>query len=301
MKFSVYAIAALAAATSSSSRYMVAATASRNREVQQKTSSSAAGDPIPLSSGDGGTEFATSGVQVPLSSGDGGTGDATLDISGQQPALPSGQGSSGMTQRKIAKGSKKNQPMYRKELWVEVMVPKATELRDMEARVIEIVLNILTGQQDKDNDNERRGLVILFTEPAVTTKGTTETDCADPTNGALLACYDTTITIDSEEKLEGIIPALKTKLDDFVSAKGIIMFDSGLKSSSSSAAAGQPGAKCKKTEDCAIPTGLAHPVCRKDECQSGLTGASCGVDHDCVYGVCNKGFLALMSGKCKGG
>ena len=216
-------------------------------------------------------------------------------------ALPSDHGSSGMTQRKIAKGSKKNRPMYRAELWVEVMVPKATELRDMEARVIEIVLNILTGQQDKDNDNERRGLVILFTEPAVTTKGTTETDCADPTNGALLACYDTTITIDSEEKLEGIIPALKTKLDDFVSAKGIIMFDSGLKSSSSSAAAGQPGAKCKKTEDCAIPTGLAHPVCRKDECQSGLTGASCGVDHDCVYGVCNKGFLALMSGKCKGG
>ena len=68
---------------------------------------------------------------------------------------------------------------------------------------------------------------------------------------------------------------------------------------------GQPGDKCKKTENCAVPTGLDHPVCRKDDyiyyCQSGLDRASCGVNHDCVYGVCNKGFLGLMSGKCKGG
>ena len=133
MKFSVYAIAALAAATSSSSRYMVAATASRNREVQKKTSSSATGVPALLSSGYGATGFATSGVQVPLSSGDGGTGDATMDISGQ-PALPSDHGSSGMTQRKIAKGSKKNQlPRYRKALQIKVIVPKAMKLRVMEA------------------------------------------------------------------------------------------------------------------------------------------------------------------------
>ena len=54
MKFSVFAIAALAAATSTSSRYMVAATAaSRNRKIQKKTSSSSG---VPHSSEYGATE-----------------------------------------------------------------------------------------------------------------------------------------------------------------------------------------------------------------------------------------------------
>ena len=138
-----------------------------------------------------------------------------MDISGQ-PALPSDHGSSGMTQRKIAKGSKKNQlPMYRKELRIKVIVPKAMKLRAMEARVIKIVLHILTGQQDKDNDNDRRDLVsLLSTTPIVTTTGTTETECADPAanGGSMLACYDTTITIDSEENLEGVIPPLTASI-----------------------------------------------------------------------------------------
>ena len=119
-------------------------------------------------------------------------------------------------------------------------MPKAMKLRDMEARVIEIVLNILTGQQDKDNDNDndRRGLVILLATPIVTTKGTTETDCADSANGELggVMCYDTTVTIESEENLDGIIPSLTSKLDEIVGGEnGIIVLNSGSKSSSSAA------------------------------------------------------------------
>ena len=61
MKFSVFAIAALAAATSTSSRYMVAATAaSRNRKIQKKTSSSS-GVHVPHSSGYGATEESSGG------------------------------------------------------------------------------------------------------------------------------------------------------------------------------------------------------------------------------------------------
>ena len=91
------------------------------------------------------------------------------------------------------------------------------KLRAMEARVIKIVLHILTGQPDKDNDhdNDRRGLSsLLSTTPIVTTTGTTETKCADPAanGGSMLACYDTTITIDSEENLEGVIPPLTASI-----------------------------------------------------------------------------------------
>ena len=129
-------------------------------------------------------------------------------------ALPSDHGSS--TQRKIAKGSKKNQlPMYRKALRIKVIVQKAMKLRAIEARVIKIVLHILTGQQDNDNDNDRRGLgSLLSTTPIVTATGSTETKCVDPAanGGSMLACYDTTITIDSEENLEGVIPPLTASI-----------------------------------------------------------------------------------------
>ena len=102
-------------------------------------------------------------------------------------------------------------------LRIKVIVPKAMKLRAMEARVIKIVLHILTGQQDKDkdNDNDRRDLVsLLSTTPIVTTTGTTETECADPAanGGSMLTCYDTNITIESEENLEGVIPPLTASI-----------------------------------------------------------------------------------------
>ena len=56
-----------------------------------------------------------------------------------------------------------------------------------------------------------------------------------------------------------------------------------------------PGVNCKTTSDCAIPSGLDHPVCREGQCQSGASGSSCGVTDDCVkppglqHPVCRQG------------
>ena len=56
-----------------------------------------------------------------------------------------------------------------------------------------------------------------------------------------------------------------------------------------------PGANCKNTSDCAIPSGLDHAVCRDVQCQSGASGSSCGVTSDCVvppgldHAVCRQG------------
>ena len=55
------------------------------------------------------------------------------------------------------------------------------------------------------------------------------------------------------------------------------------------------GSKCSSTAECAIPTGLTHPVCREGRCQSGESGSSCGVTSDCVkppgleHPVCRQG------------
>ena len=56
-----------------------------------------------------------------------------------------------------------------------------------------------------------------------------------------------------------------------------------------------PGTNCKKTSDCAIPSGLDHAVCREGYCRSGASGSSCGATSDCVvppgmeHAVCRDG------------
>merc|ERR1712028_286051 len=63
------------------------------------------------------------------------------------------------------------------------------------------------------------------------------------------------------------------------------------------------GSKRSSTAECAIPTGLTHPVCREGRCQSGESGSSCGVTSDCVkppgleYPVCRKGSVNAVSTK----
>ena len=63
--------------------------------------------------------------------------------------------SSVMTQRKIAKGSKKNPSLlFQEEVQVSLVSPKEIEMPDLEAKVTKVVLEIL-------NDEDRRGLVDL--------------------------------------------------------------------------------------------------------------------------------------------
>ena len=200
--------------------------------------------------------------------------------------------------RKLSTKGSKNMPAtttssssrFLVALRIKVIVPKAMKLRAMEARVIKIVLHILTGQQDKDNDNDRRDLVsLLSTTPIVTTTGTTETECADPAanGGSMLTCYDTTITIDSEENLEGVIPPLTSQLSIGYGATGDATID----------VSGQPGASCNPWFGCVSPPGLDHPVCRDGYCQDGTPGASCGVQSDCIV-LPGRSNNICRNGKC---
>ena len=47
---------------------------------------------------------------------------------------------------------------------------------------------------------------------------------------------------------------------------------------------GQPGARCGQSSDCVVITDLdpPHAVCRENRCQSGQPGSWCGVTNDCV-------------------
>ena len=56
------------------------------------------------------------------------------------------------------------------------------------------------------------------------------------------------------------------------------------------------GAYCGVTDNCVVPPGLSHAVCRHNMCQSGQAGAGCGVISDCVappddalHAVCRDG------------
>ena len=45
---------------------------------------------------------------------------------------------------------------------------------------------------------------------------------------------------------------------------------------------GLPGSSCHETNDCLIPVGLSHPVCRGGWCSDGGSGKECGTSSDCI-------------------
>ena len=133
-------------------------------------------------------------------------------------ARPSDDGEA-VTTRKLAKGLKKNPPLlFQEEVLVSMVVPKAMASLDMEDAVTKVVRNILTGQQEPD-DNDRRNLAFLDTTVEIT--GTTETKCPEQYLAEVVACYDATVTIGSKEALVDRLLHLTEALD------GVISVDDG--------------------------------------------------------------------------
>ena len=128
-------------------------------------------------------------------------------------ALPSDHESSVMTQRKIAKGSKKNSPLlFRHEITVELVAPQAMLVPELEAAVTDVVLDILGGQQE--SNSVRRKLPALIRMSVETTR-TTKTKCAKKYSvDVVVACYDATIMISSKEDLVDRLPKLERWLRD---------------------------------------------------------------------------------------
>ena len=53
---------------------------------------------------------------------------------------------------------------------------------------------------------------------------------------------------------------------------------------------GTSGSLCGVTSDCVKPPGLQHPVCRNGKCQRGVCGDYCGQNNDCLSGMyCTNG------------
>ena len=130
-------------------------------------------------------------------------------------ALPS----SVMTQRKIAKGSKKNQPpsSQPEEIPVEVLVPQTVPMEEVKERVTKIVSDILNGK-------ERRGLASLksISSFAVQITGMTETECAE-NYADFVACYNTIITIASDVKNVAAVSKLKDMLYEAIRRYDVIV------------------------------------------------------------------------------
>ena len=142
----------------------------------------------------------------------------TLLVSIVGLARPSDDGEA-VTTRKLAKGSKKNPPLlFQEEVLVSMVVPKAMASLDMEDAVTKVVRNILTGQQEPD-DNDRRNLAFLDTTVEIT--GTTETKCPEQYLAEVVACYDATVTIGSKEALVDRLLQLTEALD------GVIRIEDG--------------------------------------------------------------------------
>jgi len=116
----------------------------------------------------------------------------------------------------LRRADEKNLPAsHWKEIPVEVIVPQAMKVQELEGRVTEVVRNILS-------DNERRDLASmpLF---SVYTGEATETECASIYSAAV-DCYDAIIMIVSEgNHADVVISKLKDLLEKVVDQQGIVV------------------------------------------------------------------------------
>ena len=171
--------------------------------------------------------------------------------------LPSDDGSSVLTQRKIAKGAKKNAPpsSQREAIPVELVAPLAMTMPELEAAVIETVLDIL--EEPQKPDNERRNLQSNGSDEsatdvglgAVQITGTTKTKCPEHYLTEVVACYAATITIDSKEGLVERIQKLQAALNV------VISIDNGSIAVTQHRRGGYPYVKLKNTTPYPVPHG----------------------------------------------
>ena len=131
--------------------------------------------------------------------------------------------SSVMTQRKIAKGSKKNPSLlFREEVGVSLVAPKEIEEPDLKEKLAKVVLEIL-------NDDERRGLVDF--DPlrkeiysfAVQITGMTEKECVKKYLKTVL-CHKAIVMIESKEYFKDRFLKLKELLVNVLDAHDIVVY-----------------------------------------------------------------------------
>ena len=141
-------------------------------------------------------------------------------------ALPSDHESSMMTQRKIAKGSKKNPSLlFREELRVSLVALQAIEVPDLKTKVTEVVLGILNGE-------ERRGLVdFADLDPlrkkiysfAVQITRMTEIECVEKYSN-VVRCHKAIVMIESKEDFKDRFSTLKELLGNVLDAHDIVLY-----------------------------------------------------------------------------
>ena len=165
-------------------------------------------------------------------------------------ALPS----SVLTQRKIAKGAKKNAPplSQREEIPVDLLAPLAMRMPELEAAVTEAVLNIL--EEPQEPDNERRNLQINGSTDesalgVVQITGTTKTKCPEQYLTDEVACYDAIIMIGSKEDLMERIQKLQAALNV------VISIENGSIAVTQQTRGGYPYVKLKNTTPYPVPHG----------------------------------------------
>ena len=169
-------------------------------------------------------------------------------------ALPSDDGSSVLTQRKIAKGAKKNAPppsSQREAIPVELVAPLAMTMPELEAAVTKAVLDILEELQEPDN--ERRNLQFNGSDEsalgAVQITGTTKTKCPEQYLTDEVACYDAIIMIGSKEDLMERIQKLQAALNV------VISIENGSIAVTQQTRGGYPYVKLKNTTPYPVPHG----------------------------------------------
>ena len=94
-----------------------------------------------------------------------------------------------------------------------MVVTQAMGVQDMEDTITKVVRNILTGQQQQDNDRDLAQ--SIFSNTTVEIMGTTETKCPEMYLNDI-RCYDTTVTIDSKEDLVERILQLTVALKEVI-------------------------------------------------------------------------------------
>ena len=111
----------------------------------------------------------------------------------------------------LRRADEKNLPAsHWEEIPVEVIVPQAMQVQELEERVTEVVFNILS-------DNERMPFFSVYTGE------TTETECAAKYSTAV-DCYDAIIMIVSEgNHADVVISKLKDLLEKVVDQQGIVV------------------------------------------------------------------------------
>jgi len=151
--------------------------------------------------------------------------------------------SSVMTQRKIAKGSKKNPSLlFREEVGISLVAPQEIEVPDLKAKVAEVVLGILN---EEYHGNVGLALswasifVVVPLRPGITSYDAlrqkiysfavqitrmTEEECTEKYSNDDVLCHKATVMIESKEAFKDRFSELKELLGNVLDAHAIVLY-----------------------------------------------------------------------------